>query len=273
VDRWIDYVPVTGAPHRAAGRLKVLRAVASPQLGNTRDLLVCLPPSYAASQHRYPVLYMQDGQNLFDRGTSYVEEWRADEVLDAAAAEGVEAILVGIPHMREHRMDEYSPYRDRRLGGGRAADYLAFLIDTVKPLIDAAFRTRPGRAGTGVLGSSMGGLFSVYALFQRSDVFGCAGAMSPALWFSRRAIFRWLERQPPPHGRLYLDAGTEEGPIVLADVARLRDLLIERGYRSGRDLRVVLEAGGRHNETAWSRRLLGALQFLLRNEMREIRPS
>jgi glycogen operon protein len=237
----------------------------SPQLGNARDVLVCLPPSYDALPHRsWPVLYLHDGQNLFDRGTSFAEEWRADEALRTAADSGLEAILVGIPNANESRIDEYSPFHDAKAGGGGKGDaYVSFLTDTVKPAIDEAFRTSGERLETGIAGSSMGGLISLYAFFQRSDVFGFVGAMSPALWFARRAFFPWLKPRPRTGGRVYLDAGTKEGPFVLADVARLRDVLVERGYRLNRDLRFVLETGGRHDERAWGRRLLGVIQFML----------
>jgi len=263
---WIPYSPV--ATERAtAARLLVRRGVRSPQLGNQRDLLVCLPSSYDREPDRaWPVLYMHDGQNLFDRGTSYADEWRADEALRTAAETGLEVIVVGISNTGDTRIDEYSPFHDARAGGGRGQDYVAFLTDTVKPEIDAAFRTLRDPASTGVAGSSMGGLISLYAYFERNDVFGFAGAMSPALWFARRAFFSWLKRRAQTRGRIYLDAGTKEGAFVLADVARLRDTLLDRGYRLGRDLRVVLEAGARHDERAWGRRFLGLLEFMLDGE-------
>jgi predicted alpha/beta superfamily hydrolase len=109
----------------------------------------------------------------------------------------------------------------------------------------------------------MGGLISLYALFSRPDVFGVAGAMSPALWFARRAIFSWLDGRETTGGKVYLDAGTAEGPRLLADVARLRDRLIDRGFRIERDVRCVFERGGRHDEASWGRRLAGALRFML----------
>jgi predicted alpha/beta superfamily hydrolase len=260
---WTDHVPRPGAQREPASRLRVLRDVVARPLGGQRDITVCLPPTYDTARLRYPVLYMHDGQNLFDRGTSYADEWQVDEVMAALGREGVEAIVVGIPNAGERRIDEYSPFRDRRMGGGYGEPFVRWITDELKPLIDDAFRTLPGRTTTGMAGSSMGGLLSLWSFFGRGDAFGFVVAMSPALWFARRAFFSWLERQPATPGRIYIDAGTEEGPLVLADVARLRDMLIDRGHRIGRDLRCVLESRGHHDEASWGRRLPGALRFTL----------
>lgn len=235
----------------------------SPQLANRRDLLVYLPPSYPTSPlRRYPVVYMHDGQNLFDRATSFAGEWGVDETLEAASAEGLEAIVVGIPNLGAERCDEYSPWMDAKAGGGRGDAYLSFLIDTVKPLIDRDFRTRPERDDTAIVGSSMGGLISLYAFFRHPRTFGSAGAMSPALWFAGGAAFSYLERVSFVPGRIYLDVGTLEGAGELRDVRRLYRLLRRKGYSRG-ELRLVVERGGQHREAAWARRLPGQLRFLL----------
>src|SRR5262245_44761431 len=179
MDNWRDYVDGR-SDHTVVGTLKTLEGVYSPQLGNRRTLYVHLPPSYDTAGRRYPVLYMQDGQNLFDEPLSYAGEWRVDETMAALSDEGIEAIVVGIQNMGARRIDEYSPFRDRRLRkGGRGDQYLSFVARTVKPLIDRDFRTLPERATTGILGSSMGGLISLYAFFACPEVFGFAGAMSP----------------------------------------------------------------------------------------------
>lgn len=261
---WSDYPTGEGrAADALAGRLRVLHDVESVALGNRRSVLALLPASYRDSTARYPVVYMQDGQNLFDPSTSHSGAWRVGRALDSVRASGIEAIIVGVWHSGPSRIDEYSPFRDERIGGGNARAYVTFLADTVKPRVDREFRTRPERAATGVAGSSMGGLVSFYALFQRSDTFGFAGALSPALWFGRRAVFPWLEHQQPVDSRIYIDAGTAEGPLLLADVTRLRDRLIGMGFRPDRDLRCTIEPGGSHDERSWGRRLPGALRFML----------
>jgi predicted alpha/beta superfamily hydrolase len=205
---------------------------------------------------------MHDGQNLFDRATSFAGEWGVDETLEAASGEGLEAIVVGIPNMGRERCDEYSPWVDPRAGGGRGDRYLRFLTETVKPLIDRDFRTRPERDETAIVGSSMGGLISLYGFFRHPLTFGSAGVMSPALWFAGSAVFAYLARVPFIPGRIYLDVGGREGSGELGDVRRLYRLLRRKGYGRS-ELRLVVERGGQHREAAWARRLPGELRFLL----------
>jgi predicted alpha/beta superfamily hydrolase len=260
---WIDYPADDGREHTVAGTVKVLRGVRSEQLRNERDILVYLPPGAAESRRRYPVVYMHDGQNLFDRATAFDDEWEIDHTMEDASREGLAAIIVGIPNTGGGRTDEYSPFIDRKMGGGLGDAYLSFVLETVKPLVDAEFPTDTSRAATGIFGSSMGGLISIYAFFRHPDAFGFAGAMSPALWFAQRAIFPYLATAPFVPGRLYVDVGTLEGAMELADVKKLRAALLEKGYRRNRDLMYVVERGARHNERAWGRRFRRALVFLL----------
>jgi len=286
-ERWLDYrAYYSGEPgHRVSGAIRVAPAVYSPELHNSRDILVYLPPSYHYSDRRYPVVYMQDGQNLFDSDTSYAGEWGVDETMERLArAEGLEAIIVGVPNAGVHRLDEYSPFYDKRNGGGRGDDYLRFLAQTVKPIIDEDFRTRPDRRHTGILGSSMGGLISLYAFFQFPAVFGFAGVMSPSLWFAREAIFRTVDSAAYHPGKIYLDAGTREmgesanngrlhraaaSRAYYATVRRMKGMLIRKGYRPVRDLLHVEEKWAHHNESSWARRLPLALQFLLSEALRQ----
>jgi predicted alpha/beta superfamily hydrolase len=262
---WRDYPsPQDGPEHTVVGTVKVLDAVRSPQLGNERPLYVYLPRSYGQSERRYPVLYMHDGQNLFDEALSFGHEWEVDQTLEAASADGLEAIVVGIPNLGEARLDEYSPWRDRRhQAGGRGDQYVKFIAETVKPLIDRDFRTLPARGSTGIAGSSMGGLISLYAFFKYPRVFGFAGVMSPAFWFAGHSIYPFVKAQPHVPGRIYLDVGTSEGTEEVHDVRRMKALLEEKGYRGARDLLFYVEMGGQHNERAWARRLRRELHFLL----------
>jgi predicted alpha/beta superfamily hydrolase len=262
---WRDYVPAKDSSQQGTvGAIKQLKNVHSPELDNVRDLLVYLPPTYEADERRYPVVYMHDGQNLFDPATSFAGEWAVDQTLDAASEAGVEVIVVAIPNMGPARADEYSPFLDQRhKGGGRGEAYLRFIIDTIKPRVDADFRTLPGREHTGIAGSSLGGLISLYGFFRRRDVFGFAGIKSPALWFADRAVLRWVERQPFAGGRLYIDVGMREGQNTLNDVLRLRDILQWKGYRNLHDLLCVVDTAGDHSERAWARRLHRQMRFLL----------
>lgn len=246
--------------------LEVLSSFYSPQLDNRRDVLIHLPPSYARGDRAYPVLYMQDGQNLFDPATSYAGDWRLGKVMAAAARLGVEAIVVGIPHMGAGRVEEYSPFVDPALGGGAGNRYLDFLAETLKPAIDRRFRTRPGRAHTGIAGSSMGGLLSLYGFFRPSSIFGFAGVLSPSLWFGGGAIFSIVETAAYVPGRLYLDVGALEGAEHVERARRMRDLLRKKGYRPGVELRWLETRSGRHDEASWGRRFARALPFLLPRE-------
>jgi predicted alpha/beta superfamily hydrolase len=241
---------------RASGEL--------PGLGGGRGVLVALPPSYEQSDQRYPVVYMHDGQNLFDPKTSFAGDWGLVATLNELALEGVETIVVGIPNRGRRRRYEYSPFRDLLHGGGGGDRYLQFIVATLKPLIDTSFRTLPGRDHTVIAGSSLGGLISLYALYRHAGIFGAAGVQSPALWFAWRAIFRFLAEQPQrPVGRIHLDLGSEEGSETLQNVHELRSRLRDAGYVLGKDLSYVEEEGAEHNEAAWGRRFRDALPFLI----------
>jgi predicted alpha/beta superfamily hydrolase len=265
VSGWRDYPGEQDAgEHTVVGTVKVWEEFESPELGNRRDIFVYLPPSYGKGEKRYPVIYMHDGQNLFDQATSFGEAWGVDHTLEEAAGEGLEAIVVGIPNMGSERLNEYSPWREERHNAGGKGDlYLDFLVNTLKPVIDRDFRTRPERKSTGIAGSSMGGLISLYAFFRHPDVFGFAGVMSAALWFGDRKIFEYVEQAPHIPGKIYLDVGTQEGEEELNDVRRLKEILAAKGYRMGRELLFFVEMGGAHNEAAWARRLRRELRFLL----------
>lgn len=258
------------------GTLKVLDEHYSPQLNNQRPIYVWLPPSYESeSEKRYPVLYMQDGQNLFDTRLSYVGEWGVDESMTKLAAEGVEAIIVGVPNMGESRMNEYSPF-DGYFGEGRAKQYIHYLLHTLKPAIDADFRSKSDPANTGIMGSSMGGLLSIYAVFE-TEGFAFAGALSPAILGDDSPIFDYIEQHDPPKiERLYMDVGTREGYNMVekaqaqsfsaqyvARVRKLRDLLTAKGLDSRQRFLYVEDEGAVHREDAWARRLPRALRHLL----------
>lgn len=243
--------------HAQKGRLVVLPAVQSSQLDNRRDLYVYVPAAPTRGDCRYPVIYMQDGQNLFDPALSFAGTWGVDEALRWASGRGLDAIVVGIPNLGAARLAEYNPFVE---AGER---YLAFVAHTVKPLVDAQFPTLPDRRHTGIAGSSMGGLISLYAFFKHSEVFGFAAALSPSLWFADGALLDLVARAPRVPGRLYLDVGIREGDQTVALTRRLRDLLLAKGYEPGRDFRWVEDKDGVHHESAWGRRFRKALPFLL----------
>ena len=280
--RWRRYESIyQGYYHTVTGDLRVAQGVLSPRLSNRRDIFVYLPPSYSHTEQRYPVLYMHDGQNLFDNALSFAGEWRVDETMEQLSRERrLEAIVVGIPNMGEQRMDEYSPFHHAGLGGGQGDVYLEFIVHTLKPIIDRDFRTRAEPAATGIMGSSMGGLISLYAFFRYPSVFGFAGVMSPSLWFAGYRMLGFVETAVFNPGRLYLDAGTREygdahhgnhhprteSRKYYASVRRLKRLLVAKGYRPHRNLLHIEEKWASHNESAWERRLPLAIEFFLREQ-------
>lgn len=236
----------------------------SPQLRNRRSVDVYLPESYGAGRRRYPVVYMQDGQNLQDPAIAFAgNTWHLEDGLLWLAGRGIEPIVVGVHNTGVDRMNEYSPFKDPHNGGGAGARYARFLTETVKARLDASYRTEPGRASTVIAGSSMGGLISLYAFFRHPEVFGFAGVLSPSLWLTEAATFAFIRQADFSPGKLYLDVGAREGERHVANAQRLRDLLEEKGYRLGHDLMWVEEEMGAHHEAAWARRFQDALPFLV----------
>lgn len=246
------------------GNVCTLGPVKSETLGNERPLYVWLPPSYADTTDRtYPVLYMQDGQNLFSDELAFGREWQVDEQMTRLSALGLEAIVVGIPNGGDQRMAEYSPFCDAVGHVGRGDLYLQFLLDEVMPLIQHQFRVTHTRETTGIMGSSLGALISLYAFFKHPQRFGFVGGMSPALWFNDCALMTLIEQAPFVDGRVYLDMGTAEGDEHVAHVRQLHETLLRKGYRPGETLFYVEEDDAVHDEDAWARRLRTALYFLL----------
>lgn len=251
------------------GTLDSLIDVYSPELDTMRDIYVYLPPGYGEEVRRYPVVYMQDAQNLFHTGTGFLGSWHVEEAVIAATRLGHPCIVIGVPHAGVERIVEYSPFDDTHFGAGRGNRYLDFLINTLKPKIDQQYRTLRSRRWTGIAGSSMGGLISMYAAFTRPETYGFVGALSSSFWFANGAIFPVVEAalaasfgeiEAP---RVYLDIGRYDGTRAVADARRMRNLLIQNGYRTGADLRWVEDPRGGHNEASWARRFRKALPALL----------
>ena len=246
--------------HTVVGDVRVLRGVASPQLGGPpRDLFAYVPPSQGSGR-RLPVLLMHDGLNLFDDATSANGEWRVDETMEDLARDGLEAIVVSIPH-GEDRGAEYA--------GDLADAYLAFLVETVLPRVRDAFDADPKREATGLAGSSLGGVISLHGLYAHPDVFGFAGVFSPAFWWNGDRLLETVEREPAPRARIYMDVGDREDledekrRLAYVDgFERMSALLRRKGVGEG-ELMAVLDRDGGHHESAWARRLPGALRFLL----------
>jgi isoamylase len=253
------------------GNIRRLEGVESRELDNRRDVLVYLPPSYGVSGRHYPVVYMHDGQNLFDASTSFAGEWHVDETMERVAHDGIEAIIVGIPNMGAARATEYSPFPDERFGGeGRGDRYLDFVSGTLKAIVDREFRTTRDRTHTGIMGSSMGGLISLYAFLRRPDVFGFAGVMSPSLWVAAGAIFDVAARNPRWSGRVYLDTGTGEGRAQVRRTREMVRLLRRKASNPRLQLRYLEDRGAGHNEAAWAARFERAIRWMLPKRRAEL---
>ncbi len=249
---------------------------ASRYLRNQRDLIVYLPPGYDHQPRRaFPVLYLHDGQNLFDGATSFIPgmDWHvghtADHMINTGQVEPL--IIVGIYNAGKQRLGEYTPTPAPRLGGGRAHRYGKFLLEEVRPFVLERYRIANGVKNTGIGGSSLGGLLSLYLGLRLPQIFGKIAALSPSVWWNERVIVRFAAAatvQPIP--RVWLDAGTREGGRTLEDVERFRDVLLHKGWRLGRDLHYERVEGAEHNEAAWSRRVGPFLRFLFPAEERRV---
>jgi predicted alpha/beta superfamily hydrolase len=228
-------------------------------LGDERDLIVWLPPGHETeAARRYPVLYVHDGQNLFDPATAFAGvHWQLDETAESLVrAEKVEPmIIVGIANTMA-RLEEYTPKRGRK--------YAAFLIDEVKPFIDRTYRTLPDRQHTGVLGSSLGGLISFYLVWWHPEVFSMAGCLSGSWMWDNAASLRMMTSKPrPPMSlRIYLDHGSESAEGNQAWVYRsIRDALVRQGFSVGKNLSYYYGLNDEHNEASWGRRVWRPLVF------------
>lgn len=257
------------ARHTLTGDIRRHRVTGTRQDGRARNVLVYLPPGYDRSgDRRYPALYVNDGQNVFDGATAFVpgEEWQLDETAGRLIDEGRIAplIIVAVDHAGERRLDEFGPVRDRRRNaGGGADDYGRVLVERIKPLVDRRYRTRPGREDTGLCGSSMGGLVTLYLGLTRPDAFSRLAVMSPSVWWGRRAVVRQVKAlDGRPASRIWLDTGTAEGVHALSDVRALRDAMVEKGWRLGDDLAYTEVDGAPHSEAAWAARVDQVLEFL-----------
>lgn len=237
-------------------------------LNRTRAIWLYLPPSYQVdTTKRYPVVYMLDGQNLFDAALAYAGEWKVDESLDQwHQNEQRDFIVVGIANGESQRLNEYSPWVHPQYGGGEGSLFLQFITEELKPYIDAHYRTKKEAANTAIAGSSMGGLFSFFAGFQRPDVFSKIGAFSSSFWFSPM-VYTWIAQQPLTsiNNKVYLTAGTAEGSTQVADMLKMRDLLIQKGF-DARYLKADTDAGKGHNESYWAEKFPVVLRWLFEEQ-------
>lgn len=229
------------------------------QTGISKKVWLYLPHDYKDSKKSYPVIYMHDGQNLFDAKASAYGEWDADRVLDSLKAE---VIVVGIEHGGDKRIEELTPYPHPEHGGGGADKYLEFMVNTVKPYVDNNYRTKKNKDHTVVLGSSLGGLVSYYALLKYPDVFGKAGIFSPSFWYTDN-IYRLTEKTSIIKGSIYFMAGDSESKDMVPDLLKMEKLL--RYKKNPPTMKVKISKGGKHNEKLWGKEFAEAYLWLMAN--------
>jgi predicted alpha/beta superfamily hydrolase len=251
------------------GTLDHIRGFHSEILGNDRDITIYLPPGYSDRDDvRYPVLYMHDGQNLFEPERAFIpgQHWRVaeatDETIGGRTARPM--IIVGIDNTGSSRIDEYTPTHDAaRHGGGKADDYGRMIIEELKPIIDAKYRTLIDVSNTALGGSSLGGLATLHLGLTHPDVFGHLAVMSPSVWWDNRAVLAEVERfRAPKRPRIWLDMGGREGVEGLNDARLLRDKLRTHGWRDGEDFNYFEDRRADHSERAWAKRAPAVLEFL-----------
>jgi len=260
-------------PHTLTGNIQHHRAFRSKILGNRRDILVYLPPGYRRfSRRHYPVLYLHDGQNVFDAATSFAGvEWGVDETAQQLIHQKLiePLIIVAVFNMGEDRIHEYAPTRGvyehtaerKKRSRGLARQYGDFLINELKPFIDRKYRTKRGAEFTGLGGSSLGGLVTLAIGILYPQVFTRLIVMSPSIWWDDFAIYRLADFMPErPPLKIWLDTGTNEPGWEHA--RRLRDLLVEKGWRLYDDLYYLEVEGADHCESAWAARVDLALRLL-----------
>ena len=264
-----DALPKIGLdpPHP---RLHLHRAFHSHYLPDNRDVIVYLPQDYdARPDHKYPVLYLHDGQNLFDGRTSFIpgRTWQVREQADAAieAGEVEPLVIVGIYNTGDRRLAEYTHERDWQRGGGEAAKYGQLLTEELMPFIASRYRVRADRQSTGLGGSSLGGLVTLYLGLRHARSFGRLAVMSPSVWWNHKSILGYVNEHAPhvwERPKLWLDVGDREGKRTLHDTEQLARRLKANGWVEGETLHFERLPGGTHDEASWAERVRPMLRFL-----------
>lgn len=264
IDGWSDDFPDKPKPNTASKNVYLLDSnFFMPQLNRHRAIYIYLPDDYYSKKNqRFPVLYMHDGQNLFNVQTAAFGEWGIDEAVDTLYKQLKKGcIIVGINNGGENRMHEYNPYNHDTFGIGEGEKYVEFLTETFKPYIDSAFRTKSASNYTYIAGSSMGGLISMYAVLTRPQVFGAAGIFSPAFWVAPEIYNEALKANLNTQPQFYFFAGGKESETMVTDMAKMVNIIKEKNCCYAQS--IVLEQG-LHNEKYWRAQFQDFYQWLMR---------
>lgn len=249
VDEWADNIERKPGVSTAGKNVHIVdTAFLIPQLNRTRRVWIYLPTGYSTSEKRYPVLYMHDGQNVFDDLTSFAGEWNVDETLDSIGNHAREMIVVAVDNGEAKRINEYCPYDMAKYGKGEGDQYVDFLVKTLKPFIDKTYRTEKGKNTTFIAGSSMGGLISMYAILKYPRVFGGAGIFSPAFWIGPQIFDDIRAKGAKVNSKIYFYCGAQEGesmqPYTEKAFSEMRKISNSR-------MVCVIRAVGKHAESVW----------------------
>jgi predicted alpha/beta superfamily hydrolase len=221
-----------------------------------------LPPNYNDSEESYPVIYMHDAQNLFDDATSFVGEWQVDETLNELyKTTGKGFIVVGIENGGEKRIEEYTPWKHEKYGGGKGDIYINFLTNELKPFIDKNYRTKTTAEQTAIIGSSLGGLISFYGGLKHPEVFGKIGALSTSFWFSNKVTDFAKENGNQQNSKIYFLVGGKEGDSMVPDTENMAKLLVDLGFPN-ENIKTKIVAEGKHSESFWKTEFLEVITFL-----------
>ena len=231
-------------------------------LNRERQIRVYVPENYVSSDKKYPVLYMHDGQNLFDDATSYSGEWGVDESLNELS---MDLIVVGIDNGGDKRMNELSPWENKDFGVAEGKEYVEFIVKQLKPFIDNNYRTLSDRNNTAIMGSSMGGLISHYAIYEHPEIFSKAGIFSPSYWYSD-SVFSFTEnKNGPKDSRLFLLVGEKEGADVVSNTQKMYAQIIESGHHNAA-IKIVIDPEGEHHESFWRKHFSDSVQWLFKQD-------
>ena len=251
VEEWKDRFPALQKESTASKNVRIVDAAFFiPQLQRTRKIWIYLPENYHTTSERFPVLYMHDGQNVFDDTTSFAGEWGVDDYLDSAHEKGIEAIVVAIDNGGAKRMNEYNPYDSKRFGKGEGKAYVDFIVKTLKPFIDKNYRTKKDKANTSIAGSSMGGLITFYAILQYPRVFGGAGLFSPSLWAAPKLFDEIKSKASKLNSKVYFYVGKQEDEEMVQNMLKAIEMM---NKYSKSKINAVIRDDGKHSESTWRR--------------------
>ena len=257
-----------GNPSTAASNVHIMsNNFAIPQLNRTRKVWIYLPPDYETSTKTYPVIYMQDGQNLFDNQTAFAGEWQVDETMNYLFSQGdYGAIVVGIDNGGGSRIDEYTPWVNTQYGGGEGDKYMQFMTETLKPYVDANYRTKPQKEYNALIGSSLGALISTYGGVKYSGTFSKIGSFSPAYWIVSSQLNNYITNSTANLAdmRMYFVAGSNESASMSSDIATVKNSLENKGLTVANTL-LKLDSYGQHNENYWKGEFSAAYKWLFKN--------